>query len=250
MVDRITPRPTPSLVRELQLLTDKSVVQPIMAEAFLQWVLEDNFAGVMPDLEASGVIITQDVDPYEETKIRVLNGGHTCLAYLAALHGLDTFDAAMRTPELSEHFSQYEELEVLPALALELPFSKQEYLSSISERFGNRAIADTVARICADGWAKFPIFIRPTIEGCLQQGKIPHLGIKSIASWHCFCQHVIAGRIPFDYAEPGWEQLKPLIGTDDFVMSRQLWDDIPTTYPEFADAMRSAIKEMEQIWPV
>ena len=250
MVDRITPRPTQALARELHLLTGQNVVQPVMAEAFVQWVLEDNFAGPMPDLAKAGVTVTRDVDPYEETKIRVLNGGHTCLTYLAALHGIDTFDAAMRMPELSEHFSQYEELEVLPALTLELPFSKQEYLGSITERFGNRSIADTVARICADGWAKFPIFIRPTLEGCLQQGKMPLHGIKSIASWHCFCQHAAAGRIGFDYAEPGWAQLSPLIGTDDFVMSRQLWGDLPTTYPEFADAMRSAIKEMEQTWPV
>jgi D-arabinitol 4-dehydrogenase len=250
MVDRITPRTTPELIKDISDYAGFEAVQPIGAEAFVQWVLESRFAGPMPDLERAGVTITADVDPYEETKIRVLNGGHTCLTYLAALEGIETFDQAMQKPELFDHFWAYETQEVLPALTLDLPFSKRAYLDDISARFQNPAIADTVSRICADGMAKFAIFIRPTLAGCLEQGIMPHNGLKTIASWHCFAQHVAAGRIPFNYLEPSWEQLEALLGTDDFVMSKQLWGDLPTTYPEFADAMRAALKEMEQSWPV
>lgn len=250
MVDRITPRPTEALARELSDLTGETVVQPIMAEAFLQWVLQSKFAGPMPDLARAGVTVTADVDPYEETKIRVLNGGHTCLTYLAALHGIETYDAAMQVPELFDHFWAYETEEVMPALTLALPFSKTDYLDQIAARFKNDAIADTVARICADGMAKFPIFIRPTLAGCLAQGIMPMTGITSIASWHCFAQHVAAGKIPFDYLEPSWAQLSQLLGTDAFVTSPQLWGDLPTTYPAFADALRAAIKQMELTWPV
>ena len=250
MVDRITPRATQELADSLSAETGEPVTHPVLAEAFTQWVLEDNFAGPMPDLAHVGVTITADVNPYEETKIRVLNGGHTCLSYLAALHNIETFDQAMRTPELFDHFWGYETQEVLPALTLELPFSKQAYLDDIAARFKSEAIADTVARICADGFAKFPIFIRPTLEGCLSQGIMPQFGITSIASWHCFCQHVAAGRVPFDYNEPSWTELAVLIGTDDFVTSKQLWGDLPTTYPAFADAMRAEIKRMELKWPV
>ena len=100
MVDRITPRSTPALSQEMSAITGITEPHPVMAEAFRQWVLEDDFATEMPDLAAVGVTVTNDVDPYEETKIRVLNGGHTCLAYLAALRGIETFDQAMQTPEL------------------------------------------------------------------------------------------------------------------------------------------------------
>ena len=250
MVDRITPRATQDLADSLRAETGETVTHPVMAEAFTQWVLEDNFAGPMPDLKQAGVTVTADVNPYEETKIRVLNGGHTCLSYLAALHNIETFDQAMRVPELFDHFWGYETQEVLPALTLDLPFSKQAYLDDIAARFKNEAIADTVARICADGFAKFPIFIRPTLEGCLSQGIMPHFGITSIASWHCFAQHVAAGHVPFEYNEPSWAELAVLIGTDDFVTSKQLWGDLPTTYPAFADAVRDEIKRMELKWPV
>tara|TARA_R110002094_G_scaffold184797_5_gene161537 strand:+ start:3447 stop:4868 length:1422 start_codon:yes stop_codon:yes gene_type:complete len=250
MVDRITPRSPTGLGPELSALVGKDVSSPVMAEDFAQWVLQDSAAAEMPDLARSGVIVTPDVDPYEETKIRVLNGGHTALAYMAALEGVETFDAAMRLPQLKEHFQNFQTKEVLPAITIDLPFSKEDYLADITRRFGNRAIGDTVARICADGMAKFPIFIRPTIVGCFENGVIPVFAIRSIASWHVFARHVAAGKMPFRYVEPGWDDLDALLGTEAFLTDRQLWGDVPETYPEFADTLRHEIEELEIKWPV
>jgi mannitol-1-phosphate/altronate dehydrogenase len=250
MVDRITPRSTPELAAELTQMIGSEVASPIMAEDFIQWVLQDKAAGPMPDLAKAGVTVTADVDPYEETKIRVLNGGHTALCYLAALEGVETFDAAMRVPHLYAHFRAFETDEVLPAITIDLPFSKTDYRDKIDARFSNRAIGDTVARICADGMVKFPIFIRPTLAGCLAQGIMPVHAIRSIASWYVFSVHVAAGKIPFKYVEPSWDVLAALLGTDAFITSRQLWGDLPETYPEFAETLRHEISELEQKWPV
>ncbi len=250
MVDRITPRSPADLAQELTALVRADVTSPIMAEDFTQWVLQDKAAAEMPDLAQAGVIVTPDVDPYEETKIRVLNGGHTGLTYLAALEGIKTFDAAMRMPHLREHFEKFETQEVLPAITLDLPFSKTDYLASIAQRFGNRAIGDTVARICADGMAKFSIFVRPTLAGCLRQGITPTYAIRSIASWHQFARHVAAGKIDFNYVEPSWDDLAPMLGTEEFIQSAQLWGDLPKIYPVFAETLRSEIAEMELKWPV
>lgn len=250
MVDRITPRSPAELSAELSALVGEPVTSPIMAEDFSQWVLQSAAAADMPDLAQVGVVVTADVDPYEETKIRVLNGGHTALAYLAALEGVETFDEAMRVPHLLEHFQNFETDEVLPALTLTLPFSKSDYLKEIVRRFGNAAIGDTVARICADGMAKFPIFIRPTLEGCLKQGIMPKHAIRSIASWYVFSTHVDAGKIEFKYVEPSWSDLQALLGTDAFVTNRQLWGDLPESYPEFADTLRHEISIMESKWPI
>jgi mannitol-1-phosphate/altronate dehydrogenase len=250
MVDRITPRSSSELSDELSGVVGAEVSSPIMAEDFIQWVLQETSKAEMPDLGKAGVTVTPDVDPYEETKIRVLNGGHTCLTYMAALEGVETFDAAMRVPHLNAHFRNFETQEVLPAITLALPFSKEDYLEAIALRFGNEAIGDTVARICADGMAKFPIFIRPTIEGCLAQGIMPVHSLKSIASWHQFACHVAAGKINFQYLEPSWSDLEAMLRKDAFITSRQLWGDVPETYPEFADALRHEITEMEAKWPV
>ena len=250
MVDRITPRSPSSLSAELSEIVGKPVTSPIMSEDFIQWVLQSEAAAVMPDFAITGVTVTADVDPYEETKIRVLNGGHTALAYLAALEGIETFDAAMRVPHLLEHFEHFENKEVLTALTLDLPFSKADYLQQIIRRFGNSAIGDTVARICADGMAKFPIFIRPTLQGCLDQGIMPIFSIRSIASWYVFSLHVDAGKIKFDYLEPAWDDLQAMLRTENFLTNRQLWGDLPTSYPAFTDTLRREIAKMESKWPV
>lgn len=250
MVDRITPRSPNTLSAALTALIGEEVHAPIMAEDFIQWVLQDTAVAPMPALSKVGVTVTADVDPYEETKIRVLNGGHTALVYLAALEGVVTFDAAMRVPHLYAHFQGFEETEVLPALTLDLPFSKQDYLASIARRFGNQAIGDTVARISADGMAKFPIFIRPTVAGCLAQGNVPQFAIRSIASWYVFARHVAAGKIAFDYLEPSWDALHAMLGHDSFVTSARLWGDLPQTYPIFAQTLRREISELEAKWPV
>ncbi len=250
MVDRITPRSPATLGEELSMLVGADVTSPIMAEDFTQWVLQDKAAAAMPDLAKADVTVTANVDPYEETKIRVLNGGHTALCYLAALEGVETFDEAMRVPHLYDHFRAFETQEVLPAITLTLPFSKADYLESIDRRFGNAAIGDTVARICADGMAKFPIFIRPTLEGCLAKDIIPVFAIRSIASWYVFARHVAAGKIPFDYVEPGWADLHAMLGNDTFLTNPQLWGNIPQTYPVFAETLRHEISELELTWPV
>ncbi|MGC6516494.1 MAG: mannitol dehydrogenase family protein [Candidatus Puniceispirillaceae bacterium] len=250
MVDRITPRSPDILAQEFSDMLHQRIVSPVMCEDYLQWVIAKQAANDMPDLAQVGVTVTEDVDPFEETKIRVLNGGHTALTYLAALEGLNTFDEAMRLPYLREHFDQFEQKEVLPAITANVPFSLDTYQEMTARRFGNQAIGDTVARICADGMAKFPIFIGPTLAGCFAKGIIPHYTLKSIASWYVFARHVAAGRVAFDYVEPGWDKLADMLENDTFFESEQLWGSIPVDYPEFIELLKQNIAELEERWPV
>ena len=226
---------------------------PVMAEDFMQWVVDDHFAAARPDLTKVGVTFTKNVDPYEEAKIRILNGGHTCLAYLGALAGHHTFDQAMADPQLFAHFEEFERNEVLPALVDELPFDKNLYLDQIITRFKNASIGDTVERICADGYLKFPIFIHPTLAGCLKQGIMPQAGLRAIASWYVFCKHIEAGTLPIVYGEPYWDNLRELLQdgqVDRFAQSASLWGTLPQDHPEFITALIAAITEMEKKWPV
>ena len=139
-------------------------------------------------------------------------------------------------------------------MTLDLPFDRAEYLQSIADRFSNTAIADSVERICADGMAKFPIFIRPTLESCLAQGILPKAGLRSVASWYVFAKHVAAGKVPFKYFEPSWNILEGMLdgdaGLNEFCTSKLLWADLPDRFQDFTTALRGEIKEMELTWPV
>ncbi|MGC6453429.1 MAG: mannitol dehydrogenase family protein [Candidatus Puniceispirillaceae bacterium] len=252
MVDRITPRTTPALIQEAKQLFPKSAPAPIHSEDYIQWVLEDRFAGPMPDLASSGVEIVEDVDPYEEAKIRILNGGHTGLAYLGALAGHATFDEAMRDDGLRRHFDRLEQDEVLPGLVIDLPFDRYIYCERIAERFANRAIADALERICMDGFAKFPIFVRPTLEGCLVQGITPRHCYLSIASWYVYARRAASRQTAIPYHEPNWHLLEPMLAAGQeavFAASQLLWGDLPARFPGFAGAIVDSIQEVDQRWP-
>ncbi|MBO5391419.1 MAG: mannitol dehydrogenase family protein, partial [Pseudomonas sp.] len=82
MVDRITPMT--SNAHRLQLHDQLGIddAWPVVCEPFIQWVLEDKFACGRPAWETVGVQLTDDVTPYEEMKIKLLNGSHLALTYL------------------------------------------------------------------------------------------------------------------------------------------------------------------------
>ena len=104
MVDRITPKPKLEHTEETRKLFSWQSGRTVMAEDFIQWVLEDDFCRASAATGEGRRHPDGSVDPYEEAKIRILNGGHSCLAYLGALSGHHTFDQAIADPELFDHF--------------------------------------------------------------------------------------------------------------------------------------------------
>ncbi|MGR3468976.1 MAG: mannitol dehydrogenase family protein [Shimia sp.] len=252
MVDRITPRATEALECEARGLFPAHAAAPIHAEAFSQWVLTDRFAAPMPDLAQVGVQIVADVEPYEEAKIRILNGGHTGLCYLGALAGHTTFDQAMADPALRPAFDAWE-AEVLHGLPPSIPFDTTAYLAEIAQRFENPGIADQLARICMDGYSKMGLYIRPTLAACLAKGRAPHAGYACVASWVVYARRVAAGTMPIAYTEPFWDTLAPLLPHEQeeaLARDAQLWGDLPTTHATFVPDLVRAIQEMDTQWPV
>ena len=253
MVDRITPRSTPDLRTEVDQLFPDHATSPVQAEDFSQWVLQDHFAGPMPDLARVGVEVVNSVEPYEEAKIRILNGGHTALCYLGALAGHDTFDHAMADAELRAHFDRYEREEVLAGLGKDIPFDTAAYLAQVAARFENAGIADQLERICMDGYSKMAIYIRPTLRACLEQGKRPLAGYDCAASWVVYARQFQAGHAQVPYHEPLWDKLAPILPKDregDLVRDTNLWGDLPATYETFVPDFTAAIQEMEKRWLV
>lgn len=251
MVDRITPRSTTELEQEISDLFPAHATSPIHAETFMQWVIENNFASDVPDLAKVGVEIVDNVEPFEEAKIRILNGGHTGLAYLGALAGHHTFDEAMRDPDLSHHFDRFETSEVLPGLGDNIPFDTSKYLQEIIKRFGNRGIADSLERICMDGYSKMAIYVKPTLEACLQKGITPEAGFESVAAWIVYARKFNNGQINIPYHEPFWDVLMPKLEAgreEDIACDEQIWGDLPERFDNFVPGLVNAIKRMDKKW--
>jgi D-arabinitol 4-dehydrogenase len=244
MVDRITPRTTHTLREEVEELFPSRGYNAIQSEEYTQWVIEDKFASDFPDLSQVGATITNDLEPYEETKIRILNGAHTSLAYLGVLSGYDTFDQVMNNEVHRNHFKQLQNEEIVPSIEMELPFDIGEYVEKIEERLSSSANHDELERICMDGFTKFHTFVVPTLRVCLAQGKKPIYIYKSIAAWYIYARKAAKGCTKIRYNEPNWSLLEPLLREgkfDDFVSSERLWGDIPKNHITFSRDLKTLL---------
>jgi len=244
MVDRITPRTTDALRQEVEELFTGFGSTTVQTEEYTQWVIEDKFASDFPDLTKVGVVITDDIEPYEETKIRILNGGHTSLAYLGALSGYDTFDQVMNDPTHRNHFKQLQKEEIAPSIDIELPFDIHDYIDTVEERFSNATNLDELDRICMDGFTKFHTFVVPSLRKCLEQDKRPMHIYKSIVAWYIYSRRFARGCTKIRYNEPNWTLLEPLLedgAIDAFVSNERLWGDIPKTYITFKKDLKSLL---------
>jgi D-arabinitol 4-dehydrogenase len=200
MVDRITPRPTAETRQRVARATGWADEAPVMAEDFLQWVIEDRFANGRPAWEAAGVQMVSDVQPYEEAKIRLLNATHSCIAWAGTLRGLSYIHEGVQDPEIRALAHAYVTEDAIPCLQPS-PVDLPAYRDTVLHRFGNRAIADTNQRVAADGCAKIAGFVLPTLRERLARGQgiaaaavLPALFLAFLQRWH-------AGRLPFDYQD-------------------------------------------------
>jgi mannitol 2-dehydrogenase len=183
MVDRITPATAPG---DREWLRDSAGIidsWPVVSEPFRQWVMEDDFAGGRPQWEDVGAIFSDRIHDWEQYKLRMLNAGHSCIAYLAALAGITYVHEAMEVPALRAFLEGLLDHEAVPTLA-EIPGHAPEgYAASVLERFANTGVRDQIARVCIDGSAKFPTFLIPTIERQLEGGGPVERAATALAGW-------------------------------------------------------------------
>ena len=160
MVDRITPATTDA-DRELatRWLCEQGSAQrvdnmPVVCEPFTEWVIAGAFPAGRPAWEQAGVTFVDDVAPYEQRKLWLLNAGHSMLAYYGLALGHATIDQTMADPRCTEL------LEALWSAAGEvLPFPAEE-IERASEalrlRFRNPRIRHNLIQIAGDGSQKLP----------------------------------------------------------------------------------------------
>jgi fructuronate reductase/mannitol 2-dehydrogenase len=183
MVDRITPQTTDA---ERELVAQEFGIAdrwPVVAEPFRQWVIEDVFSYGRPPLEEAGVQLVPDVRPYETMKMRLLNGSHVAMGYLASLAGYRTVDAVMADPAFRTFIERLMRDEVAPLLPAVPGIDLEDYQCTLIERFSNPRIGDQLARICLDGSAKIPKFLLPSLQDALDAGR-PHRWLTlALAGW-------------------------------------------------------------------
>ncbi len=199
MVDRITPATTDADRREIAAEFGVQDAWPVVAEPFFQWVVQDAFPCGRPPLEAAGVQLVSDVEPYELMKLRLLNASHQGLCYFGHLSGYRFVHEAAQDPLIARLLRRYMDEEATPTLH-PVP-GIESYKSTVLQRFANPHVRDTIARLCADSSDRIPTWLLPVARDQLAAGGPVRLAAAIVASWARYAEGTDEQGAPIDVVD-------------------------------------------------
>jgi len=183
MVDRITPVTADTDREWLLESTGIDDRWPVVCESFRQWVVEDDFAAGRPPWDDAGALFSDRVHDWELYKLRMLNAGHSSMAYLSALAGITFVHEAMAVPAVRRFLETLLYREAMPTLTAIPGHPREDYIASVLERFENSGVRDQIARLCIDGSAKFPKFLIPSVIRQLELDGPIACAATALAGW-------------------------------------------------------------------
>ena len=187
MVDRIVPATTDTDRQRIDATLGAADRWPVVCEPFTQWVIEDRFPLGRPAWEHTGAELVDDVRPYEEMKLRLLNGAHSSIAYLGQLAGWQTVADAIADPSLTAHIAALMR-EVASTLHLPASVDVPAYCRALLARFANPALRHRTAQIAMDGSQKLPQrLFAPALARVSIGQDVPRIAL-GIAAWMRFLQ--------------------------------------------------------------
>lgn len=183
VVDRIVPATEEADIVALAQrigLEDRAMVK---AEPFTQWVIEDRFApGERPDFEVAGVRLAADIAPWEDAKLRLLNGAHSGIAYLGGLAGIEFVHEVVALAggrRFVDALWDEAETTLIPPPGLDLA----AYRAALLRRFADSGLRHRNVQIAMDGSQKLPQRLLASIAARLDRGQEIETLALAVAAW-------------------------------------------------------------------
>ncbi|MGV9798116.1 mannitol dehydrogenase family protein [Mycobacterium sp. NPDC003449] len=239
MVDRITPATTPDVIATVETEFGVADQWPVVAEPFTSWVLEDSFAAGRPPYQDAGVMLVDDVTPYELMKLRLINAGHQALCYFGYLAGYRLVHDAAADPLFAEFLLEYMDTEGTPTLLPVPGIDLAEFKRTTIERFANPGIRDTIARLCFGSSDRIPKWLLPVVRENLKTGAPVRLSAAVVASWARYAEGVDEQGEPIEVQDQLADTLVPLARSQRehptaFIENRALFGDLASE-PRFVE---------------
>ncbi|WP_436856537.1 mannitol dehydrogenase family protein [Citrobacter tructae] len=252
MVDRIVPAATEESLDEIT--RELGVADPcaISCEPFIQWVVEDNFVAGRPQWEAAGVQMVSDVLPWEEMKLRMLNGSHSFLAYLGYLAGFQHISDCMQDSAFRDAAYRLMMDEQAPTLRI-TDVDLAGYATSLITRFANPALKHKTWQIAMDGSQKLPQRMLAGIRVHLERGGAWPLLALGVAGWMRYVSGTDDAGKAIDVRDPLADKIRAAVASsseDERVMALLSLQEIFATdlieQPGFVQAVESAWQRIRQ----
>lgn len=185
LVDRIVPgypkAEMEQITKELGYI-DAFVVK---GEIFHLWVIQagSDVAREFPvDRTNLNIRFVEDLTPYKERKVRILNGAHTALVPVAYLYGIDTVKEAVEDPVVGGFLQHIIFQEIIPAL--NLPGDEpDQFAKDVIERFKNPFIRHELLSIALNATTKYKTRNLPSVLQYIEKkGSLPKGLLFSLAA--------------------------------------------------------------------
>lgn len=189
-VDRITPRTTDADIESVKAACGYFDNSPVVAEPFRNWVLSGDFPAGRPRWEDAGAVFVDEIEPYENRKLWLLNGAHSLLAYAGQLRGHATVAEALADAvclAAVERFWDEAEANLTGAAAHGADLQIPAYREQLLARFRNARIAHHLSQIAMDGSTKLRMRAVPVLTAERDGGRSGEGAAAMIAAWVAFC---------------------------------------------------------------
>ncbi|MBI0103764.1 mannitol dehydrogenase family protein [Gilliamella sp. W8145] len=211
MVDRIVPAATPeTMVKINKQLGGIDDPAGIAGEPFRQWVIEDNFVAGRPQWQKVGAELVNDVLPYEEMKLRMLNGSHSFFAYLGYLAGYLHIDKCMQDNNYvtaARHLMLNEQATTLRVKDVDL----SAYADSLLDRYRNTGLKHRTWQIAMDGTLKLPQRMLDSIRYHVANNTAFDCLALGVAAWMRYVSGVDDAGKSIEVSDPSIMQINELV---------------------------------------
>ena len=207
MVDRIVPAASAAATVAAEQALGVADHAALATELFWEWVIEQRFVDATDArcLGAAGVTVVDNVAPFEEAKLRLLNGSHSAMACIGAVAGLPVISACIGVPAVRALVHGLMTEEVGPQL--QRP-DWATYRDALLARFANPALQHSVHQIASDSSQKIPQRWPPSVLAAYSAGLPVERLAFAAAAWMRYVRGVDERGSEYALQDPMATQLR------------------------------------------
>lgn len=206
------------------------------------------------DQVSLNIHVVDDIKPYKERKVGILNGAHTAMMPVAYLAGIRTVGDAMNDPAISGFVDRLLQQEVIPTLSLDKDELKQ-FASDVIARFSNPYIQHELLAISLNSLTKFKTRLLPQLVTYQQKyQQVPEHIVFALAALILFYRGEYQGeKIPVTddaYLLDRFKSWLPLYDTQLQTLAENIlamsdhWEQDLNQIPGLTNALAKALTEI------
>lgn len=251
LVDRIVPGYPKERAADLEKEWNYHDRLIVKAEPFLIFVIEGDkkLEKLLPLKEAGlNVVVTDDMQPYRNRKVSLLNGPHTTMSPITRLAGIETVGQVMKDPDFYKFINDEMYQEIIPTVAL--PEQElNDYAEGVKERFENPYVNHELSSIALNSISKFQARLLPTFKRYFaKEKKLPLRITLALASY----LKIYAGKADFTPEDTPevLAEFKELRQKDNYVQAaladEKLWGEDLTQFSGLIDLVKQDLQIIDQ----